>query len=402
MENQRLVQAARRAAFGQRKVVPRVCIADSKQHIRTFIGEALEEFGFITCECTQLSELSAVLDTQVPDLVVVGLSAGGIEATGLLKTLAAREFGGMVLLLGARESPMVTAVRELGDELGLAMLPMLPTPFNNGDLRDRIAAFLPVDAPSFAVDANEALRAGWLELWYQPKIDAHTLVLHGAEALIRMRHPHWGIVQPASFLPHDDDPDLRALSQFVIRQAIADWHYFLIEHRRVDLSINLPLSFLQNPASLAYLYQQLPDHLAFDGVIVEINGTEIIRDLELARELAKEVRFHKIGISIDDLGVDWPALAGIQDFPFVEVKVDRQFVSGCADDRLRRTVCRQILGFADEVGARTVAEGVETRSDFIAVREMGFDLIQGFLFGKPTPARRFARTMLRQPLTVKQ
>lgn len=395
MESQRLEEAAGPATFGRRKVVPRVCVADRKQHIRTFIGEALEELGFITCECTHVGQLGAVLDTHLPDLVVLGLSTGGIEAREMLKTLAAKEFDGVILLLGPSDSPAVAAARELGEELGLGMLPVLPTPFGSGDLRDGVAAFLPIEAPNFPVDVAEALHAGWLELWYQPKIDTHTLALRGAEALVRMRHPHWGVVQPACFIPDDGDPHFQALSEFVISQAIADWRYFLTEHRRVDISINVPIAFLQDPASLGYLCQRLPDHPAFDGLIVEINGTEIIRNLSLARDIAKQVRLHKIAISIDDHGADWSSLVGLHDFPFVEIKVDREFVSGCADYRLKRTVCRQILDLANGYGARTVAEGVETRADFLAIREMGFDLIQGSLLGKPMTVRKFARTMLR-------
>jgi EAL domain-containing protein (putative c-di-GMP-specific phosphodiesterase class I) len=63
-------------------------------------------------------------------------------------------------------------------------------------------------------------------------------------------------------------------------------------------------------------------------------------------------------------------------------------------------MCRKIVGLADGYGARTVAEGVQTRADFLTVREMGFDLIQGYLFGKPMPVQKFARTMLRQPVTM--
>ena len=127
IENQKPQEAGARIAFGRRKVVPRVCVADRKQHIRRFIGEALEELGFITCECAQVGELGAVLDAHLPDLVVLGLSAGGIEARQMLKTLAAKEFDGMILLLGPSDSPAVAAARELGEELGLAMLPMLST-----------------------------------------------------------------------------------------------------------------------------------------------------------------------------------------------------------------------------------------------------------------------------------
>jgi EAL domain-containing protein len=93
-------------------------------------------------------------------------------------------------------------------------------------------------------------------------------------------------------------------------------------------------------------------------------------------------------------------LLEIGDFPFAEIKVDRQFVAGCADDRLKQSVCRRILELADSLGARTVAEGVETRADFVAARELGFDLIQGFFFAKPMEPQKFARRVLGKPITV--
>jgi len=204
-------------------------------------------------------------------------------------------------------------------------------------------------ATESGVNAKNAqlLDANWLELWYQPKIDSQTLSMNGAEALLRMRHPHLGIVQPAHFIPEDGDPRFQALSQFVIDQAIDDWQDWLAEERRVDISINLPISFLRNPACLEYLYRRLPDHPAFDGIIVEVNGTEVTRSLPLVQDLAKQMRFRKIAISIDDLGMEWPDLAGLNDFPFVEIKVDRAFVGGCAHDRRKRGVCGQIIDLAN-------------------------------------------------------
>jgi len=72
------------------------------------------------------------------------------------------------------------------------------------------------------------------------------------------------------------------------------------------------------------------------------------------------------------------------------------WINGCAQDRLKRALCGTILDVARRIGARTVAEGVETRADFIAVREIGFDLAQGFMFGKPMEARKFGRTLRRR------
>ena len=206
---------------------------------------------------------------------------------------------------------------------------------------------------------------------------------------------------PAYFIADDGDPHFRELSEFVISHAIQDWHYFASGYGPIQLSINLPISFLQDPEAVKMLCLQMPHHSDFEGLIIEINGTEVIRNLDLLKEVAGQLRFHKIAISIDDLGAEWPSLVGISDFPFVKLKVDRKFIAGCADDRLKRTFCRQILDLADGYGARTVAEGVENRADFLAVREMGFDLVQGFLFGKPMAAKKFARTMLGRPATVR-
>ncbi len=396
-------ETSKLAIFGRRKVMPGVCIADVKQHVRTFLSEAFEEFGFVTCECAQASELAAMLKKEVPDLVVIGLSAGGVEAGEILKRLAAREFDGKVLLLGPRDSLVVAAVRELGEQLGVAMLPALPTPFRHEDLRDSVGVLLPTEAPpSPPVDVAEALHAGWFELWYQPKIDVGVLALSGAEALIRIRHPTWGLVPPAYFIPDDGDPHFRALSEFVIGRAIDDWRDFVSHHGHVEIAINLPIAFLQHSESVSGLCRQMPDHPAFEGLIIEINGVDLIRNLEPAKELAKQLRFHKIGISIDDLGAEWPALMELRDFPFVEIKVDRKFIAGCAADRLKQVICRRILELADGVGARTVAEGVETQMDFLAVREMGFALAQGFHFAKPMAARKFARTILGRPVPIHQ
>ena len=245
MENPPHEEAIKFATFGRRKVAPRVCIADGKRHIRKFLGEALEELGFITCECTQVGELSAVLDGQAPDLVIVGLSTGGTEAAGMLEALAARSFDGKVLLLGPRDSLMLAAVQELGEQRGIAMLPTLATPFDSRSLGNSVAPLLPTEAlPSPVIEAAEALSRGWVELWYQPKFDTHTLALRGAEALIRVRHPAWGIIAPAYFLSDKDDPFLSALSEFVIGRAVEDWRNF-VQHRAIEISINLPMIFFK-------------------------------------------------------------------------------------------------------------------------------------------------------------
>ena len=394
MENQWPEQSLIPATFGHRRVRPYVCVVDHRQHIRTFLCDIFEELGFITCECVEFSEFTKHLYMQPLDLIVLGLSEDGKKDAEMLKTLAAEEFGGKVLLLGSH-TYLVPAVREFGEKLGLKMLPVLHTPFGSASLCSSVAIFLPVEVPAPpAVDIADAVSAGWLELWYQPKINVHTNAVEGAEALIRIRHPTWGIVTPAYFIRADDDPQFGAISEFVINQAVQDWRNFVVRHGPIEIAINLPIAFFQKPGAIPDLWKRMPDHPAFDGVVIEINGVEVIRSLPLAKSVARQLRFLNIGTSIDDLGEEWPSFIGLEDFPFIELKVDRKFVTGYADAPLKRKVCRRIIDLADGYGIRTVAEGVETRDDFHAVREIGFDLVQGFMFGKPMPAKKFATALL--------
>jgi len=375
-----------------RRGVPLVCVTDGKHHVRKFLREALSEFSFTIYECIETRELSAALDARPPDLVVLGLTAGGIAASEMLRTLATKDFDGKVLPFAERDSGVVETIQDLAERLGLSLLPPLLMPFSKERLRESMAILLPEGSSGPLVDMAEAVRGGWLELWYQPKIDARSIAMRGVEALLRIRHPAWGIVPPAYLVPGDGDPRFTPLSDSVINRAVEDWYYFFAHHGPIETAINLPIAFLQEPDSVSRLCQLLPHHTAFEGLIVEISGTEIVRNLDWAKDVASQLRLHRIAISIDDLGAEWLSLTGLCNFPFVEIKVDQKFVTGCAEDRLKQSICRRILDLADGYGARTVAEGVETWDDFLAVREMGFDLVQGFLFAKPMSAQKFAQT----------
>jgi EAL domain-containing protein (putative c-di-GMP-specific phosphodiesterase class I) len=386
--------------FGKRKIKPRACIVESKHHVRSMLSEAFEEQGFIPHACATLDDLDISLRSDFPDLIVISFSMNGLAATDILNLLAIRAFAGMVLLIGPPDAPAVRGAREFGEKLALDLLPMLPTPFSDKDLHASVAALVQAEPPSPPVDVAEALGAGWLELWYQPKVDARSLALGGAEALIRMRHPSWGIVPPAYFIPDEDDPSFRALSQFVIGRVFQDWRYLVAKSGSIHISINLPLAFFTEANAVDDLRLQFPDHPAFDGLTVEVDGSEVVQNLPLAVEAAQRLRFHNIGFSIDDVGTEWPALAALSEFPFAEIKLDRKFVDGSSSARLKRSVCRQIVDLARRHGVKTVAEGVETRDDFVAMHGIGVDFIQGFLFGKPMTTRKFARNSRQPPAFV--
>jgi EAL domain-containing protein (putative c-di-GMP-specific phosphodiesterase class I) len=280
---------------------------------------------------------------------------------------------------------MVAAVRELGKGLGLRMLPLLATPFGRDDVRACIAALVPSAlTPIYPANAAEALAATTLELLYQPKIDTRTLGLSGAEALMRPLH------SPAHVSPNDT-PCLGPVLE-IVEQAISDWRYFAARYGHFEIAINLPIAFVQDPEAIKKLCQQIPEQSAFGGLIVEIDAAEAVRNLRPVRDVARLLRGRPVALSIDNVGMEWPLLSELDEFPFVEIKVARQLVGGCAGDRRKQAICRRIIDLADAVGARSVAEGVENRSDLVAVLEMGFSLAQGSLLAAPMSSPRSARS----------
>ncbi|MGB3865965.1 MAG: EAL domain-containing protein [Xanthobacteraceae bacterium] len=393
--------SVRPTAFGRRNLRPRVCIADNKPHIRAFLVDALEDLGFIAFECGRAAELRTLLATQRFHLVVLGLSAGGIEAGKTLETLAEAGFCGKVLPIATPDSILAFAARQTARELRIATLPTLQTPFGVESLRASIAALLPTEAPPRpVVEVAEAVKAGWLELWYQRKIDIRTLVPRGAEAVIRMRHPTWGVVLPAGFIADDGDTAFQRLADFVIARAIEDWQNFIERTGPVDLSINLPASFLLDDRNVRALCRRMPPHPAFGGLLIELKSAEALAHLDRIVDVARRVRFHNVAVSIENVGTEWPALMDIDVVPFVELKADPQLVTGFAGDRLKQTVCRGIIDLARRHGARVVAEGIESRADFLTAHHLGFDIAQGSLFGKAMAPRKFARAALTRPVTL--
>jgi len=381
--------------FGRRRPVPRVCVLDAKPHIRRFLSDTLQELGFVTRECGRLTDLSEALADFQPDLVVLGLLKLESEVAKALQALITALFAGRVMLFGGRASTALMGLQELGEQVGLAMLPPLGTPFRDSDLHENLSPFLPIpDSPSFEVDVEEALRNNWLELWYQPKIDLREMLLSGAEALIRMRHPTWGIVLPASFIPDADDPNLRALSEFVVERAMADWSFFSTGRTPIDMTIHLPAALLGDSAFIERMWLRLPDHAAFAKLFVEIDSAEAHRDHVLVRKAARHLQNHNVGISIDDVMAE-SSWVDVADFPIAELQVDASFIDGVADDRAKRTACEMALKIGKRLGARTVAKGLERTADCRMVCQLGFEIGQGFLFAKPMEAARFARSMLR-------
>ena len=383
-------------------------VLDDEPQIAALVCKVLEACGLAARQFTSPTPFLVEVKTSPPDLIVLDLSLGQSDAVEMIRNLEVNKYQGKVILISGRDETTLNEITEIGKRRGLVMLPPLKKPFRAGDVKQRLSGQVAVPAPSkvsdFPPDAvtpkkglfqlAEAMRNNWLELWYQPKIDLKTLSVCGAEGLVRARHPMYGIVMPDQLLPPAGDPDYWPLTEFVIERAVTDWTRFAKQGLQLNLSINAPVSAINTPAFVDLVRSALPKGPDFPGLTVEVTEDEVIRDSELVREIASQLKLYNIGFSIDDFGSGYAALSRVADLPFIEVKIDRSFVSGCASNKLKHGLCQTVVDLAHRFGATACAEGVETADDLRAIIDMQCDTAQGFLFAKPMPAAKLASTLL--------
>ena len=367
-------------------------VVDDEAQVRSFVAEALAASGYTAHQVGSSIELEAALVQWPPAVIVLDLSLGNSDAIEVIRSLSASRFRGDVILITGRDEATLREVQSVGERRGLSMLQPLMKPFRLEALRERLRAVHHRDTtPGTGVNLEAALKNKWLELWYQPKIDLRTMLVCGAEALVRLRHPVHGVVPPDQFLPRPRDPLYHPLTDYVVRKSLADWSIFADHRMTSRLAVNVPASVLQRPGFVANLRDHLPKHPKFPGLIVEITEDEAISDPELAREIAVQLKLYDVYVSIDDFGAGYSSLERLNELPFAEIKLDRSYVQGCSSDDRRREMCQVVKDLAKRFGIVSVAEGVEEKDDLKVLLEIGYDVAQGFLFAKPMPSENFVQ-----------
>jgi EAL domain-containing protein (putative c-di-GMP-specific phosphodiesterase class I) len=253
---------------------------------------------------------------------------------------------------------------------------------SGGEERSRLAARAYRPA---RVEVDEALRHNWLELWYQPKVDLQRKSLVGAEALARIRHPELGILLPKSFLPDISETALAHLTEHAMLTALRNWSAFDQAGANLQLSVNVPVSALRSVAIADLVRQHRPSAKHWPGLTLEVPENEIVRDLDLSRRLASDLRSARVSISIDNFGAGSTSFSGLRELPFAELKLDHGFVKNCAVDATNAAICQAVIDLAHRFGSAVAAKGIERTADLHALQVMNCDFGQGVLIAPPMP-----------------
>ena len=247
-------------------------------------------------------------------------------------------------------------------------------------------------------ELRRAIDRGELVLHYQPQVELATGRVCGAEALVRWDRPGEGLLPPSRFVPLAEQTDLIGpLGFWALREALTRCRAWRDGGIDLDVAVNL------SPVSLrdARLVEKLAGLLDETGcpasrLTIEITEDAVMVDREAAREILGRLRALGVRISIDDFGTGRSSLAYLRDLPIDEMKLDRSFLPGLAEDRASRAIAGSVIRLGAELGVRVVAEGIEDDQTLALLRAMGAEYGQGFHLGRPMPERDFAAWIARR------
>jgi diguanylate cyclase (GGDEF)-like protein/PAS domain S-box-containing protein len=254
----------------------------------------------------------------------------------------------------------------------------LYTPATDGSSRRRV---------QLLGDLRQAIEDDGFELWYQPIMDLRTGRTKHIEALLRWPHPELGMVWPMEFIELAEVSGLiRPLTRWVLSTALEDAHVLSRVGLDLGISCNLSARNLYETDLVEWIEQQIEmvGH-PVGGLILELTETAVLEDRTVGQQVLD--RLAGIGVKswLDDFGTGYSSLIQLRHLPFSAIKIDRSFVTGFTERPDDEAIVASVIELARRLGLEVVAEGVEDEATLARLDELGCDLAQGYLIGRPMP-----------------
>ncbi|MFW1678154.1 EAL and GGDEF domain-containing protein [Pontibacter sp. JAM-7] len=254
-----------------------------------------------------------------------------------------------------------------------------------------------VDDHELLTELGMALERNEFSLHFQPIIDAGTVRIGKAEALLRWTHPKLGMIPPDVFIPLAERYGLiKSIGRWVVSEALRVLKLWTRKYGDdFQISINKsPLQFLDYHESINHLYNSLR---SFDvrgrNLIVEVTESFLLDHSEITDKILNAYQEMGVEIAIDDFGTGYSSLAYLNRYSFSYLKIDRTFINGITESKRDFQLCKGIAMIAHELDMKIVAEGVETRDQMQLLNLIETDCYQGYLFSKPLPIAEFETFM---------
>lgn len=241
------------------------------------------------------------------------------------------------------------------------------------------------DLPS-AIDRNE------FYLLYQPKVNAWTGDITGAEALMRWEHPTWGVVSPLDFIPLAEESNLFIrLTDYLIEEV---FRFLATLPNKIPISLNVSPKYLYHEQLFNTFESASERHdVPLHWIEIEVAETSQLDASHHIMSVFSSLRALGIQLALDDFGKGYSSLAYLQQFQVNTIKIDRIFGHGVSENKQARAIIHSLVVLAKEFGLDVVVEGIEQMEDLLLLRQLGCKTIQGYLFSPPVREDAFLQMM---------
>jgi diguanylate cyclase (GGDEF)-like protein/PAS domain S-box-containing protein len=239
-------------------------------------------------------------------------------------------------------------------------------------------------------DLKLALSRGQLAVYYQPTVELARGLVVGAEALLRWHHPTRGLIGPDGFIRLAEESGLiTAIGEHVLREACkagARWQVWAPAGQHFHVAVNISARQVA-PALVETVRSALADSgLPPGALVLEVTENILVERTEEILALLHQLKALGVRLAIDDFGTGYSSLSYLSRFPVDILKIDRSFVEAVAVAGSEQgELARTILHLGQSMHLSTVAEGIETQAQYAALRAMGCDYGQGYLFARALP-----------------
>lgn len=245
-----------------------------------------------------------------------------------------------------------------------------------------------MDRLALEADIQHALEKDQLRVYFQPIVSLIGGQLTGFEALVHWQHPQYGLISAGKFLPlAHETGQILPIDWWVLEEACFQIqrlqnHYQFKPPLRA--SVNFGSSILMH-ADLIQTLKRVLDHTGLppENLILEIPENIIVLNIETLSQVIKDLRDLGISIQIDDFGKEYSSLQYLKNLAVNALKIDTAFVHMIQGDGQNSEIPRMLITLAHEFGMKTIAEGIESQSQLLNLRQMHCDYGQGFLFSNP-------------------
>jgi PAS domain S-box-containing protein/diguanylate cyclase (GGDEF)-like protein len=332
--------------------------------------------------------LAFSLDNDVEVPAVLGRMTHSLEPRFVLPGADLKIRFGVGFVVGSPGADAMTLVRQAGAALAESKASRLryPCEFSAGRQAEAHRRL------QMTAELQRGLSSNAFIYHYQPQVDLITDDIVGAEALVRWKHPLFGLQQPKGFIEVAEET---GIILDIGASGLRDVAQFAVSHNRRRTT---PICFSFNVSAIEFTHR---DMVPFVRRVIEESGADPAwLTLELTESLLADdspellrifhgLRDLGVGLSIDDFGTGYSSLRYLERFPLTEIKIDRSFVSGMTNSAAKRVIVEAVIKLGSKLGVRVIGEGVEQQTEREMLVEMGCTLAQGYLFSPPLGADEF-------------